>query len=367
MAQSKVGTCRLMAPALVLSLALSCPLMAQKAPDGVSASTETATSMNWTFTDSAGRTVQVPNTIKKIAPSGPMAQIFLFTLVPDRFAGWSSKPAPELVPYLSKTMAQLPVFGQFYGTASTLNMEALISARPDIIIDIGERKPTIARDMDDVQNRTGIPTVFIEAASFESYSKTYRDLGRLLKVEDQAEKLARFSDDTVAYFKNLQNQFGQNRRKATLYYGEDASGLMTIASGSIHSQTIEFAGLINVADLANKGGSGRNQVSAEQLLLWDPDIIILTSGAQAESLKKDSLFRQLRAVQQGKVCDIPVEPYNWVARPPSINRLAGLYWLAHLAYPDLVGRQTLETKVREFYSLFYHKALSDGDLKRFIK
>ena len=142
---------------------------------------------------------------------------------------------------------------------------------------------------------------------------------------------------------------------------------MTIASGSLHSQTIEFAGLVNVADLANKGGSGRNQVSMEQLLLWDPDLILLTNGAQASELQKDSLFRQLRAVQQGKVYDIPVEPYNWVARPPSVNRLIGLYWVAHLAYPNLVDRRTLENKLREFYSLFYHTSLSDADLRRLIR
>jgi len=352
---------------LLCALALSQPLVAQKAPDVVNSGSDTLVAGMWLFTDSAGRTVQVPQSIKKIAPSGPMAQIFLFTLVPDRFVGWSSKPAPELVPYLPQKTRNLPVFGQFYGTASTLNLEALISAKPDIIIDVGERKPSIARDMDDVQSRTGIPTVFIEAASFESYGKTYRKLGRLLKVETQAEKLAQFSESAVAFSKNVQDQIGKGRPKLRMYYGEEASGLVTIAAGSLHSQTIEAAGLMNVADLSNKGGSGRNQVSMEQLLLWDPDIILCTNGAKASVLQKDSLFSQLRAVQQGKIYDIPVEPYNWIARPPSVNRLVGLYWLAHLAYPDIVSRQMLESKVREFYALFYHTHLSDGDLKRLIK
>jgi len=358
---------KLMGCCLMFGLALSQSLFAQKAPDAVSSGSETQYPSMWAFTDSAGRTVQVPQSIEKIAPSGPMAQIFLFTLVPDRFVGWSSKPAPELVPYLPQKTRNLPIFGQFYGTASTLNMEALISAKPDIIIDVGERKPSIARDMDDVQSRTGIPTVFIEAASFESYGKTYRDLGRLLKTEAQAEKLAQFSESAVAFSKNVQDQIGKGRAKVRLYYGEEASGLVTIAAGSLHSQTIEAAGLTNVADLSNKGGSGRNQVSMEQLLLWDPDMILFTNGAEASVLQKDSLFRQLRAVQQGRVYDIPVEPYNWIARPPSINRLVGLYWLAHLAYPDLVSQQMLESKVREYYALFYHTNLSDADLKRFIR
>lgn len=365
--QSRLGTFRLMGLLLLWGFIVSMPMAAQNAPDGVIAGSELQYSSMWTFTDSAGRIVQVPQSIKKIAPSGPMAQIFLFTLVPDRFVGWSSKPAPELLPYLPPTIRDLPVFGQFYGASSTLNMEALISAKPDIIIDIGERKPTIVRDMDDIQSRTGIPTVFIEASSFESYGKTYRELGRLLKVEIHAEKLALFSEAAAAFSKYLRNEIAKGRPRVRLYYGEDVSGLATIASGSLHSQTIDAAGIVNVAELANKGGSGRNQVSMEQLLLWDPDIILLTNGAKASVLQKDSLFQQLRAVKQGRVYEIPLEPYNWVARPPSINRLVGLYWLAYLAYPDLVSRESLESKVREFYALFYHTTLSDGALKRLIQ
>ena len=72
-------------------------------------------------------------------------------------------------------------------------------------------------------------------------------------------------------------------------------------------------------------------------------------------------------MQQGRIYDVPVEPFNWIARPPSINRLVGLYWLAHLAYPDLVSRQILEARVREFYALFYHTNLGNADLGRFLR
>lgn len=353
----KLTICKVVSCGVFWSLILSMPLASQEAAQPVYVN----------FTDSAARMVQVPRVPTKLVPLGTIAQIFLYTLAPDLLVGWSSNPTTDLLSYLPQRMRNLPVFGQFYGAASTLNMEALISARPDLLIDIGERKPTIVQDMDDIQSRTGIPTVFIEAGSFDSYAKTYRDLGSLLKLEARAEQLARFAESTVEYFKNLHNHFARGRRKARVYYGEEASGLVTIASGSLHSQTMDFAGLINVANLFQKGGTGRNQVSMEQLLLWDPDLIILTYGAKASELQKDPLFRQLRAVQQGRIYDVPVEPFNWIARPPSINRLVGLYWLAHLAYPDLVSRQILEARVREFYALFYHTNLGNADLGRFLR
>ena len=40
-----------------------------------------------TFTDSVGRTVTIPKELKKIAPSGPVAQLVLYTAAPDLLCG----------------------------------------------------------------------------------------------------------------------------------------------------------------------------------------------------------------------------------------------------------------------------------------
>ena len=68
-----------------------------------------------TFTDSVGRTVELPAAIDKVAVSGPLAQIVLFALCPDRLVGIASpwdataeqylKTEGEILYLTSKTVA----------------------------------------------------------------------------------------------------------------------------------------------------------------------------------------------------------------------------------------------------------------------
>ena len=132
-----------------------------------------------TFTDSCGRAVTIPAEITRIAASGATAQMILMTIAPDMLVGLASSPSRAQRPYFPEDMWYLPTFGQFYGSKASLNMEALIAAQPQIIIDLGDKKLGHAADMNTIQRQTGIPTVFIEA-DIDDLSEAYQTLGRLL-------------------------------------------------------------------------------------------------------------------------------------------------------------------------------------------
>ena len=115
------------------------------------------------ITDSAGRQVEIPAEITRIAPSGSTAQMILMPVAYDLLVGLSSSPSTAQMSYFPEEMRYLPTFGQFYGSKASLNMESLIAAQPQLIIDLGDAKDSIAEDMDTIQKQTGIPTIFIEA------------------------------------------------------------------------------------------------------------------------------------------------------------------------------------------------------------
>jgi iron complex transport system substrate-binding protein len=293
-----------------------------------------------------------------------MAQIFLFTVAPDRLVGWSLKPTEEMRNYISAEEARLPVFGQFYGSVSNLNLEALIASEPQVIVDIGEVKKGIREDMDSIQNRTGIPGVFIKADTLDSYGDTYRALAELLggpsSVRGQeALAQAQFCDRTIQWIRDGRKKLDPSK-KVRIYYGEGASGLQTVPASSLHSQVIEEIGAENVAQIPITTGAGGNRVTMEQLFLWDPDMIIFGYGATAETVKQDPLWKELRAVKAGRVYTIPDAPYGWFGRPPSVNRIAGLYWLGSLAYPSVYEPSVAQQGLEEFYRLFYHHPLPKG-------
>lgn len=149
------------------------------------------------ITDSAGRQVEIPADIQRVAPSGSTAQMILMPIAYDLLAGLSSSPGTAQMPYFPEEVRYLPTFGQFYGSKANLNMESLIDARPQIIIDLGDAKDTIADDMDRIQKQTGIPTVFIET-DLDDMADAYRMLGDILNRAGTAEPLAQFIEKSVA-------------------------------------------------------------------------------------------------------------------------------------------------------------------------
>ena len=74
------------------------------------------------FTDSCGRSVTLPAKIERVAPSGSVAQMMLLTLAPELLVGLSSMPDADRLGYLPQGVDSLPVFGQFYGGKSNLNI-----------------------------------------------------------------------------------------------------------------------------------------------------------------------------------------------------------------------------------------------------
>ncbi len=332
----------------------------------VASSSQPASSESETvsFTDSAGRTVEISKNITKIAPSGALAQVFLYSLCPDKLVGLSGKFSDDAKKYVDQKYWSLPVFGQFYGKNVSLNIEALAAAHPQIIIDIGEKKGTEKEDMDGVQKQTGIPVVFVEA-TLGSISQAYLTLGDILNEKDQAQKLSDYCKFTLDDAKQKSASIPQDKR-VKVYYGLGKDGLQTNPKGSIHADVIDLIGAVNVADIPNTQGSGGNNVSMEQVMKWAPDAIIFDPGSAYGSIGSNKLWKDFAAVKSSRVYEVPIGPYNWMGRPPSINRLLGVKWLGNLLYPD-VYKYDMVKEAKDFYQLFYHYSLSDDGAKALMK
>lgn len=302
------------------------------------------------YTDSVGREVEIPKNVERIAPSGTMAQIVTFALAPDKLVGLSGKWTVDAEKYLDQKYLDLPVFGQFYGAAD-LNTEALAAADPQLIIDIGEKKDSIAEDMDSIQEQTGIPTIFIEC-TLAGAADCYTELGTVLGMEDEAKTLSDYCqktyDDTVAGMKKV----GDDKKVKALYCLGD-KGINIIAKGSYHAEVLDLlTDNLAVVDDPSSKGTG-NEVSMEQIYLWNPDTIIFAPDSYYANAGTDPAWQDLSAIQNKSYYETPAGPYNWMGFPPSVNRYMGMIWLANLLYPDTFDYD-LKEKTMEYYKLFYH-------------
>lgn len=307
------------------------------------------------FTDSVGREVEIPSNIEKIAPSGSLAQIVLFSVAPDKLVGLSGEWSEDSKDYIDKKYTELPIFGQFYGKGD-LNMEALAAAEPQLIIDIGEKKDGMKEDLDSIQEQTGIPTIFVEATT-ANMSDCYTTLGKILNVEDDAKILADYCKITYDSTVETMEKIG-DKNKVNLVYCLGDTGTNVIAKGSFHSEIINLLAN-NVADLKEPSSKGDgNEVSLEQLYIWNPDVIIFAPQSLYSKVGNQSEWQKLKAISSGKYYEAPSIPYNWMGFPPSVNRYMGMIWLSETLYPEEFNYD-LQEKTKEFYKLFYHADLSD--------
>jgi iron complex transport system substrate-binding protein len=299
--------------------------------------------------------VELPETVARALAAGPPASVLLYTLAPDLMAGWVSAPHKEALPYLEPRAAGLPAFGRITGRGGTANVEAVIAAKPDLIVDTGSLGPTYASLADRIQGQTGIPYLLLDGR-FTAIPESYRVLGQALGRKAEGEALAKASQDILDGVAARIAGLPADKRPR-VYYARGPRGLETGFAGSINTEILEAAGGRNVAE----GGDGRlGTVSPEQILGWNPEVIVTLDPAFAASLRADPLWRDLKAVKDGRVYVAPLEPFPWFDAPPGVNRLIGLRWLAGVLHPDLFPEK-LTPLVQEFYRRFYHVDLGDRE------
>ncbi len=309
------------------------------------------------FTDSAGRTVEVPDHIGKVLAAGPPASILVYVLAPDKLAGWVRAPGAAERPFLKPETRDLPVYGRLTGKGGTANLEAVLAAHPDVIVDVGSINDTYRSLADRVQAQTGIPYILMDGR-LDRTAETFEKLGALLGIEERAGRLA-------AYARRVETELRQGLETAPadqrprVYYGRGPAGLETGLSGSINTEILEHAGAVNVASGPGKGGL--TQVSPEQVLAWNPQVILAASPAFLETVKTDPRWKDVRAVADGAVYLTPTVPFGWFDAPPGVNRLIGIRWLQRLLYPKIFSND-LRRDVREFYSLFYQVTPDDAEI-----
>ena len=314
-----------------------------------------------TLTDDAGRRVTVPAGVTRIYAAGPPASVLAFAVAPDRLIGWTTPFRPAERPYVAPKYADLPTLGRLTGRGNTANVEVVLAAKPDLIVDYGAVTPTFASLADRVQQQTGIPYLLLDGA-FDRMAAAIRTVGAVTGETARAEALARYAEETVGDVTRRIARIPPDRRPR-VYYGRGPRGLDTGLAGSINVESLERVGRRQCRRGTRAGGLV--QVSLEQVLRWNPDVIVTTDPNFAASVRSDPLWRGIAAVRAGRVHLAPGVPFGWIDFPPSINRLIGLRWLARILYPDAF-LEDLRPVVREFYTRFYHQAPTDAQLDALV-
>jgi iron complex transport system substrate-binding protein len=316
---------------------------------------------NQTFLMKSFGELPPPQNIHRVLSAGPVSDVLLLSLVPEKLLGLSTHPLSDLQkPFFSQHLQQLSQTGRFAGRGTTASLEKVIQMKPDVIVDIGSITPTYVSTAERVQSQTNIPYILMNGSLAET-PQQLSHLGELLGVKERGQSLADYAQKVLSQTHNIAQKITESSQ-LKIYSARGADGLETGLAGSIHTEVLDWIGAKNVASGA--GEKIISRVSMEQLMLWQPDVIIAMDRHFYDKVQTDPLWQRLPAVKNKRIYYAPKLPFGWLDQPPSINRLLGVSWLAHVLYPELLSYDNYAQNIIEYYQLFYGYSLSHEALNQ---
>lgn len=315
------------------------------------------------ITDHAGRELTIPtaNAIEKVYFTSGLAQVYVFSLKPEVQGGTSGRFTKEQLEFLPEGINELPYMGSL-SDGGEIDREQLLAEGIQLVFSIsgvGLSASNIT-DAEGLQNATDIPVVLVDG-SFDKIGDAYRFVGDILGVQDRAETIAQYLEGIYRDVTTALEPVTDDQR-VSLYYAEGAFGLNTEPNISQHASCFEAAKAKNVAQVELTVDLGMTNVSLESVYKWDPEVIVAWDsevlGGADELIRTDEKWANIQAVKNNRVYTMPSTPFSWCDRPPGVNRMLGLQWVANMLYPDLYDVDMVE-EAKKFYSTLYWVDITD--------
>ncbi|WP_025642759.1 ABC transporter substrate-binding protein [Schnuerera ultunensis] len=351
--------------AIILSMLVGCADDTIKENDNIIDEQGAEVKEDIEIEDMAGRIVLIPAKVDKAFSTSPTGTILLYSLNPEKMLGWNYDLREGEKRFIDEKYHSLPNLGG--AGKNAINIEEVLKLDPTVLIMMEELDDGSISKAEELEEQTGKPVILLDSSLYR-LEEAYNILGRVLREEEKAGELANYCRETMEDIEKKAPKI-KEEEKVRVYYAEGPNGLETEPSGSWHAEIIDIVGGENVAEVAIKGDKGKSEVSIEQLLKWNPDIIISWDderGGYYSEIFKDPAWQDIKAVRDKEIYEIPNSPFNWFDRPPSANRILGVKWIGNLLYPDAFD-YNIKEEVGKFYDKFYHYQLNDEELDDLLK
>ena len=310
----RVSFLRLLAVLLFVASACGAAPIAAPSQQAIATAAATAAAFPATVTDFQNRSVTVPKRPERIVSIGPSITEFLFALgAGPRVVGvddFSDEPAAA---------AQLEKVGGI-----KVNFEKVVSLKPDLVLSVKFSDGSIEK-----LASSGLLVLVVDPQSAGDVARTAILLGRA--VGSDGETMARDIQKRVDDVRSKAASAATKPRVSHEIDASDPTKIFTVGPGSYIHDLIEIAGGVNIAARAS---SAYPQLSAEEILRNDPEIIVLAAAdysAKPDQVAARAGWSAISAVKNKRI--VTIAP-NLINRPgPRVGEAAEAY--AKLVHPEL--------------------------------
>ncbi|BDO02567.1 hypothetical protein KAM644c_20950 [Klebsiella quasipneumoniae subsp. quasipneumoniae] len=317
-----------------------------------------------TVTDQLGRQVTLPDHVTRVVvlqhqTLNLLVQLHAAEDIVGVLSSWKKQLGPQFVRFMP-TIAQLATPGDL----TQVNIESLLALRPQVVFVANYAPPAMIAQI----QQAGIPVVTISlrhdaAGEKNKMNPTMADeeqaynaglvegirlIGEVVERQPEAEALIHYTFAARQQANAPVADIPQNQRVRVYMANPD---LNTYGAGKYTGLMMAHAGALNVAAASVKGA---RQVSLEQLLAWNPQVIFVQDRYPqvVKQIESDPQWQTIDAVQHHRVWLMPEYAKAWGYPMPEALALGEL-WMAKKLYPARYQNIDVDSKARDYYQRFF--------------
>ncbi|EMF0805090.1 TPA: ABC transporter substrate-binding protein [Klebsiella aerogenes] len=317
-----------------------------------------------TVTDQLGRQVTLPDHITRAVVLQHQTLNLLVQLnagddIVGVLSSWKKQLGPQFVRFMP-AIENLPTPGDL----TQVNIESLLALHPQVVFVANYAPQGMIQQ---IQN-AGVPVVAIslrqdaageknkmnptmaneEQAYNDGLKQGIRLIGEVVERQSQAEALIDYTFAARAEANSPVAGIPENQRVRVYMANPD---LNTYGAGKYTGLMMKHAGALNVAAATVKGA---RQVSLEQVLQWNPEVIFVQDRYPqvVKQIENDPQWQAIDAVKNHRVWLMPEYAKAWGYPMPEALAIGEL-WMAKKLYPSRYRNVDVDAKAQDYYQRFY--------------
>ncbi len=236
------------------------------------------------------------------------------------------------------------------------NVESILALDPDVVVQWGNRGSDLIEPLENV----GLNVVGLHYGTQEDLETWIALFGNMIGKPERTTRIIDWQHNSLAEIQ-MQAEMIADERPTILYFNRLREEMRVAGSDTYNDFYIQLVGGVNPAAEVTDFVT----VNAEQVLAWNPDIILIGNFDEAtpDDVYQNPLWQDMRAVVNQRVYKVPLGGYRW--DPPNQESPLLWRWLAVLAFPE-VYTFDLRADIRENYQLLYDYTPTDAQIDQIL-
>lgn len=304
-----------------------------------------------TFTDQTGRKVELKEPVERVVTIPiPAASMFIaLDGSADKLKGMHPRSKSALQEGILKKFfpETVDIRSDLVGDGFMPNVESLLTVQPDVVFQWGH----LGNDVVDPLVNAGMNVALFMYGTQEYLEGWIETFGRVAGKPEKARKLLAWHHATQDEIKKKVAGIPASEKPRVLYFLRWLSGKQVAGQGTYNDFYIDLAGGVNPA----AGMPRFPEVSEEQIIAWDPEVILLNgfeSELEPRHVYENAKLADVSAVKNHRVYKIPLGGYRW--DPPNQESPLMWKWLTMVFHPDRFDWDLRGEMVEKYQFIYGH-------------